>query len=90
MSQMKKIRKWVQRLQDLLSDDRNTGREQIEALEKTLRKLRKRESELIESLAENPDKERRQVLTDRLKLVRRHLEKGEAHLQALRNHRDMD
>jgi len=88
MSQMQKIRKWVQRLQDILSDERNTGHEQVEALEKTLRKLRKRESELLDALADNPGKAERRELTDRLKLVRRHLEKGEAHLQELRNHED--
>ena len=85
MSQKQKIRKWVRRLQDILSDERNTGHEQVEALEKTLRKLRKRETELIESLDDDPDKAQRKVLSDRLKLVRRHLEKGEAHLQELRN-----
>lgn len=88
MSQMKKIHKWVQRLQDILSEDRHKGREQVEALEKALRKLRKRESELVESLNQDVDRDERRVLKDRLKLVRRHIEKGDERLKALRSRRD--
>ena len=90
MSQIKKIHKWIRRLQALLSEDQKADREQFEALKKTLAKLRKREAELLESLAEHPGKEERKTLTQRLKLVRRHLEKGEERLQAWRDERERE
>lgn len=85
MVKTKKIHKWIGRLQRLLADDEDASDEQLRALEKALSKLRKREAELTEALKEAGKDADRQLIKQRRKLVRRHLEKGQARLEELKN-----